>query len=380
MKIFMMSSVHAWNDSRIFHKEAVSLAKRHSVELYGIGDFIFKEIKGVKVFGLPRYNYRRLRILNWLMLLRLAMKSEADVFHFHDPELIPLGLLLKLIKRKKVIYDVHEDFPASIMYKEWIPNMYKDSLSKVLALLEKGLAGLFDAILLAEFSYADNFRNIDRKKIEILNYPLREFVVERKASSENINLVYAGSISEVRGVFCMIKAVSMLCREFDNVRLFLIGPVVSPAIEIRIREIIQENNLMEKVTLAGRVPLSQVYEFYSRCHLGLILLHPERNYLRSLGTKIFEYMAAGLPVVASNFPLWEEFFHINKCGVTVDPLDPKDVAKGMKYLISNPNLMKQMGENGKRAYLEKYNWDSEEEKLFRLYSSFEEKSKNISGI
>ena len=375
MKIFMMSSVHAWNDSRIFYKEAVSLAKRYFIQLYAVGDFIFKEINEVKIHGLPQYNYRCLRTLNWLRLLRLAIKSGAEVFHFHDPELIPMGLLLKLIKKKKVIYDVHEDFPASIMYKEWIPNLFKDVLSKVLDFMEKKLSGFFDAVLLAEFSYRDNFKNVNTRKIEVVNYPLKDFAVERKPNSDNVNLIYAGSISEVRGVFGMIKAVKLLVQEFENIRLLLIGPVVSASLKIKIKEMIWNDGLVEKVTLIGKIPLSEVCKFYSTCNLGLILLHPERNYLSCLNTKIFEYMATGLPVIASNFPLWKKFFDTNKCGITVDPLDPEDIAEGIKYLISNPGLMREMGEEGKRAYLEKYNWDSEEKKLFQVYESLDAKTK-----
>jgi len=375
MKIFMMSSVHVWNDSRIFYKEAVSLAKKHTVELYAVGDFIFKEINEVKIYGFPQYNCRCLRTLNWLRLLRLAIKSDAEVFHFHDPELILLALLLKLIKKKKVIYDVHEDFPASIMYKEWIPNLFKDVLSKVLNFVEKKLSGFFDAILLAEFSYRDNFKNVNTRKIEVVNYPLKDFAVERKPNSDNVNLVYAGSISEVRGVFGMIKVVKLLVQEFENIRLLLIGPVVSSSLKIKIKEMIWNDGLVEKVTLIGRIPWSEVYKFYTRCNLGLILLHPERNYLRCLNTKIFEYMSTGLPVIASNFPLWKQFFDINKCGITVDPLNAEDIAEGIKYLISNPGLMREMRENGKRAYLEKYNWDSEEKKLLQVYGSLEGKTK-----
>jgi len=375
MKIFMMSSVHAWNDSRIFYKEAVSLAKKHFIELYAVGDFIFKEINGVKIYGLPRYNNRCLRTLNWLRILRLAIKSDAEVFHLHDPELIPMGLLLKLIKGKKVIYDVHEDFPASIMYKEWIPNLFKDALSKVLDFMEKKLAGFFNAILLAEFSYRDSFKNVSTKKINVVNHPLKDFAVERKPNSNNVNLVYAGSISEVRGVFGMIKAVKLLVQELKNIRLFLIGPVVSASLKTKIKEMIWSDGLAEKVTLIGRIPLREVYKFYSRCNLGLLLVHPEKNYLSSLATKIFEYMSAGLPVIASNFRLWEDFFNTNRCGITVDPLDPEDIARGIKYLVSSPNLMREMGESGKRAFLEKYNWDSEEEKLFQVYGSLEEKTK-----
>lgn len=91
------------------------------------------------------------------------------------------------------------------------------------------------------------------------------------------------------------------------------------------------------------------------------------NYLDSLPIKMFEYMSAGIPVVASNFPLWKEIIEKNRCGVCVDPLSPKDIAKAINFIVQNPQIAQKMGENGKRAILEKYNWQIEEQKLFNIY-------------
>ena len=119
--------------------------------------------------------------------------------------------------------------------------------------------------------------------------------------------------------------------------------------------------------MPGPVLHEKVSELLAQARVGVATLHPDPNYLGSLPTKLFEYMAAGLPVVASNFPLWKEIVEGNKCGLTVNPLDPEEIAHAIEYLINHPDEARRMGENGRQAVLEKYNWETEGKKLLALY-------------
>jgi glycosyltransferase involved in cell wall biosynthesis len=126
--------------------------------------------------------------------------------------------------------------------------------------------------------------------------------------------------------------------------------------------------LEARVQIPGPIPHEEVFDVLVRSHIGLAVLHPDPNYVDSLPTKLFEYMAAGLPVVASNFPLWKEIVEGNRCGITVDPLDSKAIAQAIEYLLTHPEEALQMGENGRRAVEEKYNWEAESKKLLGVYS------------
>jgi glycosyltransferase involved in cell wall biosynthesis len=100
---------------------------------------------------------------------------------------------------------------------------------------------------------------------------------------------------------------------------------------------------------------------------GLVTLHPTPAYLDSLPVKMFEYMSAGLPVIASDFPLWREIIEGNDCGLCIDPLDPAAIAAAIDALVSNPARAEQMGRNGRAAVEQHFNWANEERKLLQLY-------------
>lgn len=361
--IMIISSVHRWNDSRIFYKQAVSLAKEYSVELHAVADFKVREEQGVKVAGLPP-SRRIARPLNWFRLFIRALRSKARVVHFHDPELLPLGFILRLLGRK-VIYDVHEDFPASIYSKEWIKG--RKTIAGLADRVEKWLAGRMSALIFAEQYYKDNFTRVKVRKVDILNYPVFSGPADSQRPRDVYNLVYAGGITEIRGALTMVEALGSLPLPLrERTRLYLVGEI-APALMAKIQALVDRFKLEGQVICPGRVTLQEVYKYYGQSHLGLAVLHPEKNYIKSLATKIFEYMSVGIPVVASNFPLWTELVEGNGCGLTADPKDPRDVAEKICQLLTDPQAMEGMGDRGAAAFRSRYNWDVEQEKLLKLY-------------
>lgn len=365
-KVFVMSSVHLWDDNRIFYKESSSLAKKYRVELHIPANFSYKIENGVHVCGLPPTKKRYLRPFNWMRLFWRALKAKAEVYHFHDPELIPIGVALKILG-KKVIYDIHEDYPDAILHKQWIPKSLRKIFSVIFNAFEKKCCSFFDALIFAESTYKEQFQKIKSKKEDILNYPLPYFQNKKQNERETINLIYSGTISEIRGAKEMIKAFSLLSKKVKKVSLYLVGPVSPPALEKELREMISFYGLQASVRLTGRVTPKEVFSYYARSDIGLALLHPVENNLKSLVTKLFEYMAAGLPIVASNFPRWEALLAETGSGVTVCPFDPQLIVFQIGYLIDNPTLRVTMGEKGREAIERKYNWQNEEIKLLALY-------------
>ncbi|MCM8808341.1 MAG: glycosyltransferase, partial [Candidatus Omnitrophica bacterium] len=125
----------------------------------------------------------------------------------------------------------------------------------------------------------------------------------------------------------------------------------------------------QNVEYLGYVNREKVKEIFLRSTGGMVLFLPEPNHVNAQPNKIFEYMSAGLPVISSDFPLWKEVIEGNKCGICVNPLNPEEIAEAIKYLVNNPDKAKEMGENGRRAVLEKYNWDIESKKLIEIYEN-----------
>ena len=366
--VFIMTS-HRWDDPRIFYKQALSLAPRYRVELHapGAGMPFIKE--GVKVFPLPRYSKPYYRPINWLRLLYRGFCTRAEIIHLHDPELLPVGYLLKMLAGKKIIYDVHEDFAATLEKKPWLPACFRNPLARSLGRAEKWFARRVDALVLAEAYYSELFTDGKVQKVGIYNYPLVNLAPEPQKTGTDpvIKLVYAGGITKPRGAVQMIRALKLVDWQSKDYHLNLIGPCQPPALKEELLALAAELGVADKISFAGLIPLTEVYKYYSSADIGLALLHPEKNYVRSLATKIFEYMSAGLPVLASDFPDWTGLVEGNGCGYNVHPLDEQAIAQRLEELLNNPNLCREMGLNGYRAFINKYNWQLEEIKLLSLY-------------
>ncbi|GGE04984.1 glycosyl transferase [Marinithermofilum abyssi] len=363
-KVMIMSSVHIYNDSRILHKQAVSLARAgYDVELHALADFGEKWIQGVKVVGLRPHRSKWERLVNGWRLYRRALSSGADRFHFHDPELLPWGWLLKRKTRSSVIYDAHEDLPKQIHTKPWIPKPMRSPLSRLVHRVEKGLAKSLSAVVTATESIARQFTDAGVRRVEVIkNYPL-PMEVEPAGERDEVNrILYVGGISYLRGYKEMIEMMDHLPKELEA-ELHLIGPLQHIREEDRDEERLRE----KKVFLHGRIPFEEVKGWLSKGKVGLVCLHPIENYRESLPIKLFEYMAAGLPVVATDFPLWREIVTGSDCGLMTDPLNPEEMAEKVARILQDPERREEMAEHGRRAHREIYNWQVEEKKLLQLY-------------
>ena len=374
-KVCILTTVHPPLDTRIFHKEARTLARTgYDVTLIAQhdGNTI---VDGVRVIGLPKPRNRLGRIfgLTW-RAFRLALRQRATIYHFHDPELLLIGVLLKLFARAKIIYDVHENVPKQILNKLWLPTWSRRPLTVAYKLVERVCLPFIDVIVIAEDSYIENYRSF-RDVITVRNYPIPSPL---KVGSPNTDrdeglqhgfqLTYVGGVSKLRGSLELIEAMRILkAKGFKDVALSLIGPLSPPRFRHELSLLLRQYGLEQSVHIVEPIPHQEVFNVLGRSHVGLAILHPDPNYVDSLPTKLFEYMAAGLPVVASNFPLWKELIEGNRCGLTVDPLDPEAIAQAVEYLITHPEEARRMGENGRRAVEEKYNWEQESKKLLSLY-------------
>ena len=333
-------------------------------------------VDGVKIIALPKPRNRLTRIfgLTW-RAFRLALHQRAEIYHFHDPELLPFAVLLKWLTRAKIVYDVHENVRQQIRTKAWLPVWSRRLISASYVLVEGICLPFIDRVVLAEDSYLENYRR-RRDAVVIRNYPLlslskpraRTGEDEQKGPDRGFRVIYVGGVTGSRGAVQLVEALKIVRADgHAGVTMFLVGPVSSAEMKAKLNALIRQYDLADCCLMPGLVPHEEVFDLLARAHVGVAVLHPEPNYTGSLPTKLFEYMAAGLPVVASNFPLWREIVEGNRCGICVDPLNPKEIAQAIEYLITHPEEARKMGENGRRAVDEKYNWEKEGEKLLKLY-------------
>lgn len=357
-----LTSAHPRFDTRIFFKECVSLKRAgYDVSLI-VADGLPNQVEsGVNIFGVEKPSSRLDRMRNATKrVFRKALEVDADVYHLHDPELMPIGLKLKR-KGKKVVFDAHEDLPVQLLNKSYSRKWLLKLLSKVAAIYEAYVCSRIDGVIAATPFIEKKFKRFNPLSVAVNNFPLLselEYTNERNCSSHDI--CYVGGISKVRGIFEAVKSLEHCPEET--------GLIVAGRFETEgLRCQVQELSAWPKVDYVGFVGRREVAEIYQRSIAGLVTLHPIPNYLDALPVKMFEYMGAGIPVVASNIPLWKEIVEGNDCGVVVDPLDPAEIAKAVSFFVSNPDEAERMGRMGRDAVLKKYNWEVEKAKLLKFY-------------
>ena len=363
-KICHMSSVHSMNDIRIFIKECQSMSVQgYEVNIVAQHDKC-EIINGIKIECVHKPANRLIRMTKTIkQVYKKALKVNADLYHFHDPELILVALKLKRMG-KKVIYDVHEDVPRQILTKKWIWQPFRRSIALLVRQVEKVAGKKFNKIIAATPSIAKNFPE-DKTEI-VQNYPLKDELLQLNPKysykERNNNVAYIGGISEIRGIREMISAINLVDEQHD-VKLLLGGSFMPSKLESEMKN----DPGWRKVNYLGWLSRERLSNCLSNTKIGLILFHPAPNHIEAQPNKLFEYMSAGLPVVASNFPLWQEIIEENNCGVCVDPLSADEIAETINWLIENPERAKKMGENGRRVVEEKYNWENEAKKLIKVY-------------
>lgn len=354
MKVCHVTSAHSQFDIRIFIKECRTLAKAgYDVYLVSQGGACEKD--GVHLIGCgaaPESRYDRFRNFD-KKVVEKAFDVDADVYHFHDPELLRFAKLFKK-RGKTVIFDSHENVPKQILAKEWIPKSLRRPVSKLYRNLETGYLKYVDMVITIADEHVAYFSERAKKVVSVANFPdLSDIMYADSPFSSRERIVcYAGGITHDRGEDLMIDSVKGI-----DCKLILAGP----------HEQCGFKNGSSTVEYVGNLDRSGVNKLYASSRVGLVVLLYTPNHYKSLPIKMFEYMAAGLPVVASNFPMWKKIIDEYSCGICVEAGDASAVAEAVKKLLDDVDTAELMGKNGRRAVEEKYNWNLEAEKLIQAY-------------
>lgn len=362
-RVVHLTSVHNPNDVRIFHKECKSLANRgYQVTLVapGAADSV---VDGVRLAGTALPTGRRDRVLNVTRRVHaIARDLDADLYHFHDPELMPVGMLLKLAG-KKVVYDVHEEVVNDILDKEWIAPPLRRAVASSVGLFESACARAYDGIVITRPSLSRRF-DPDRTVL-VHNYPiLGELSVASGGpyASRPAIAAYVGGGTPERGIRELVQALEFL-PDSCPLELHFAGTISPDGFLAELQALPG----WRRVRYLGWQDRSQVAALLGRARMGVVTFLPIANHLESEPTKLFEYMSASLPVVASNIPHWQTMVNAGPYGVLADPQDPSSIARAMQTILADPVTAEAMGERGHAAVMSTYNWDVACANLCSLY-------------
>jgi len=366
-RICHLSTVHPITDVRVFHRECLSLAEAgYDVHLVIPCDQEGK-VRGVTVHPLPRMPHRlsRMTVLPWLALVR-ALRVKAALYHYHDPELILIGFLLRWVFRKRVVFDIHESVPRQVMSKHWLPPRFRPWIARLYKIIEDIFIRGQTIVLASQHS----IRDYPRSAYLVRNFPRVSKqgadAIEQPPERRRPLLIYVGAVSLNRGADILVDLGLRLLQRGHDLDLWIVGNDVdgcSVALQNRIAQAGREDH----VRFLGHRPHEEAMRLVAQARLGLCLLKPVPNYTASLATKILEYMMVGTPVLASDFSCWRPFVQGTGAGRMVDPEDRDQVVNVCEAMLSDPEGLTQMGHAGRRAVLERFNWDSEFDVLHRCY-------------
>jgi glycosyltransferase involved in cell wall biosynthesis len=357
-RICHISTVHPLFDDRIFYKECITLSKNNYEVFLVISHLKNERLNDVNIIALPFCSKRMVRFFrnSWIAFYK-ALLIKPDVIHFHDPELIGIGILFRFLG-KKVVYDVHEDVAKQILYKNWIGFVWiRYLVSSAAKFIESISSYLFSKIIVVTEDIKKNFPS--SKTVLVRNFPIISLI--RKAHptdkfKKRKVVFYAGNLSEVRGIKELIDAIS-----FVNADLWLLGDWEN----IEYENLCKTSKGWEQTFFFGKKKLEEVYEYLKLADIGIALLYPIKNYLTSLPVKAFEYMTLGIPMIISDFPFWKETF--SGCAVFANPHSIDEVVEKLNLLLSDKQIYKELSANAIQKVEDSYSWEHESLKLISLY-------------
>lgn len=366
LRVCHVTSVHSRYDARIFKKECRSLAKNGYDVFFLVNDCKLDEtLDGVKIVSTkfsPNSRMERILVSFWKIKDK-ALEIDAAIYHLHDPELLPLGIWLKK-KGKKVVFDSHEDYLLAILDKPWIPPLIRGTVSKMFELFEAYAIRRFDGAVTCYHWTEKRYRNYCKNIAMVFNFPIVEVGQELPLREFSKRAVcFAGVIIQD---WCH-KEILQALAELKNVQYELAGRSEGGYFNE-----LKTMTGWQYVNFHGTLSQERVFrEVYGKASVGMALLDYVAQCNGKIGnlsnTKFFEYMLMGIPLVCTDFQLWKKIVEEEQCGLCVNPHKPSEIAWAIGFFLDNPKIAKEMGENGYKAVIEKYNWKTEESKLFSLY-------------
>jgi glycosyltransferase involved in cell wall biosynthesis len=364
-KVAHLTSVHKRADTRILHKEVMGLRNNgynvHCVVADGQCDANYN---GVAIHDIGHFDNRLRRMLFARSgVVHKASTLHAELYHLHDPELLTVA---KILQRHdaKVVFDAHEDIPKDILSKVYIPHWLRMTTAALYRVFEAFALRSVSAVVAATPAISKQYEGRVSRVVTIQNFPLLdEFPTPGLFQQRDANtLAYVGDLTAIRGVREFVEALGLVG---GDVVLEMAGTFS----EVGLRDKVASLTGWGKVKERGHLGRLEVQKLLAKARAGILTFLPAPNHMESQPNKLFEYMAAGLPVIASNFPAWRKIVERHQCGLCVDPAKPEEIAAAIQEILENPDRAAQMGQAGRKAVEQHYCWATEEKRLLELYDS-----------
>ena len=369
-----MTSVHAQRDVRIFQKMAKGLAHAgFKVCLVSTGK-VDEVVDGVQLLVVPELPESRSLIpgghvmkralVTGFRVFRRTWATKAKIIHYHDAEMAPWALLLKLFGGRVIIKDIHDNLSKQMYGKHYIPDSCKRMAAGIAWAVERCSSLWADVVVAATPSIASC--SPPRKTVLVQNYPLPGELLARSPipyRDRSMWVAYVGYITRIRAACQMVEAMAQVTAP-GGPRLKMAGPIAPASLPGALAALPG----FDRVDTVGVLSRAEVADMLATCRVGLILYLPSPNHVDAQPNKLFEYMSAAIPVVASDFPLWRQIVAGTGCGLLVDPLDPGAIAQAVDWLLTHPEEAEAMGCRGRLAVETQYNWTTEEAKLHAIYT------------
>lgn len=368
VRICHLSPVQRARDERAFTRESLP-ATGYGMDFAIVGPHsLTGKVDRVEFVAIPKSPVRLTRVLLCVRMISQALKQKADIYHVHSPELIPAGLALKLLFRKRVVYDSREDFPSMMLTKAYLPARLRKPMSRVVAQFEKLAARCLNAVVTADSGSLRPLARIGKsKKLVFYNFPNLQFFPMTESSEKSYDLVYRGGLSERAGTFVLLEAVRLLADHGMAPRLLLFGYTDNPESDRKIRKVLASLGIEKLVTMRGTIPHEAMARTLSEARIAVCPLQQIPKFMNNIPVKVFESWACGLPVIATDLPPIRPFFQHERLGLLVKPGDPKDLANAISRLLARPELVEEYGRRARQVILQRYNSNMEIHKLVSLY-------------
>lgn len=352
MRVLVCTVVHHTTDARIFRREIGAL-RDAGIGVTAIAPWPATDVSDPEYqrIAVPRAVGRH-RFAAWRAARAriAALAVTADVLLIHDPELLAVIPWRELRRcRVRVVWDVHEDLPAALAVKQYIPAPLRGVLVPVVRRIER-MAERRAALLLAEVAYQERFV---RTHACVLNLPL---VPAAMPSGERIRrAIYVGSITRARGLETMLRMAPLLAAH--GIELLLIGEAPSE----RDRHAIAST---PNVVWTGTMPNADAMREVERSMVGLALLGDLPNYHHSMPTKVLEYMASGTAVVATPLPLSQQV--LGDDGVLLQDFEDAEAAADAVVALCNDDARRvAMTRSAFERVQRDYDWNSAKHEFLR---------------
>lgn len=368
MRICHVCNGHTADDSRVFHRTCCELAKAgYEVHLLARGNGTTSYVnKGVIIHPLPESESRRQRYTRASRVAQLASELKPDLFHVHEPDL--LGPVIARAGSRPVVYDVHESFLDMLAESTWLPTWIKPLARTAWDCWERRLVRRCAGVVTVTETIAKRYAAIHPNVRIVANYPAWENVSDLGCDvRDGRTCVIAGALNQDRGLSQAIEALAILRQRDLKVQLALAGPTVSSDYLKSLWDLAESLGVREQVEYHGILSKEGALLFQKKADIGLVIYQPLLYCINSLPNKLVECMSLGLPVVFSNFPNYREIAGKTGAGIMVDPTKPEQIADAIESLVRDLDGARRMGEAGKAAVRDRFNWQAESIKLLDLY-------------